>query len=58
MKKFLLSFKFSSFSNNFNFYISKNTFLKIKIIEFETRALYSLPMEVFLCEKLNGIFAK
>ena len=35
-------------------------FLKIKIVEFETRRIghSSLPMEIFLCEKLNGIFGK
>ena len=60
MKKFLLFFQILLVFPIILIFIFLRIFLKIKIIEFETRAIghSSLPMEVFLCEKLNGIFGK
>jgi len=60
MKKFLLVLQIILVFPVILFLFFLKIFLKIKIVEFETRGIghSSLPMEIFLCEKLNGIFGK
>ena len=60
MKKIKVFFQILLVSPFIIFLLFSRIFFKVKIVEFETRRIghSSLPMEIFLCERLNGLFGK